>query len=220
MGRKAGVSAEQTRSELLSAAARVFALKGYDGASISDITAEAGLSSGAIYAHYASKAELFVAVVQEHGRQEFVDLIGMEQLSTITDLPSLVTDVADFFTVVGSSYDGRAPLDTTLLIETVAASKRHPEVSDLVSTWMTEGEAALTAAIAAAKESGTVGEDTSPEALSRFVTMVAMGARLTAALGLPAVDHDEWVSLIERLVGTVRSEPKPARRRRRGTDSA
>ena len=76
MGRKAGVTAEETRSELLKAAARVFALKGYDGASISDIKAEANLSAGASYTHYAGKAELFVAVVREHGEAEFRNLVG------------------------------------------------------------------------------------------------------------------------------------------------
>src|SRR3954470_20511077 len=107
MGRKAGVTAEQTRSELLAAAARVFALKGYDGASIADICAEAGLSTGPVYAHYGSKAELFVAVLEAHGRQQYRRLLGDDSGA----------DVADFLTAVGSTYDQRQPGQAALIVE-------------------------------------------------------------------------------------------------------
>src|SRR5581483_4024154 len=61
MGRIAGVKPEETRERLLDAAARVFELKGYDGATVSLIAQEAGVTSGAIYAHYGSKADLLAA---------------------------------------------------------------------------------------------------------------------------------------------------------------
>ena len=66
MGRIAGVTAEETRERLLETAAAVFARLGYEKASIAEISSEAGLSSGAIYAHYSSKAELFVATLRTH----------------------------------------------------------------------------------------------------------------------------------------------------------
>ena len=87
MGRKTGVTPAQTRAELVEAAARVFGLKGYDGASIADITDEAGLSLGSVYTHFQSKAELFVAVVREYGRQDYLDLIGLERPSVTTTAP-------------------------------------------------------------------------------------------------------------------------------------
>lgn len=204
MGRKAGVKVEQTRSELLEAAARVFALKGYEGAKISDITSEAGLSSGAVYSHYASKAELFVAAVKEHGRREFTELIGLEQLADISELPQHITDVAEFFSLVGTSYDGREPVDAALVIEATVASKRHPEVSELIGSWLTDGEALLAGAIRSAQQAGKVDQASGADALSRFVTMVALGARLATTLDLPPVDRAEWTELIERLVSVVR----------------
>lgn len=70
MGRRAGVSAQETRAQLLDAAARVFAERGYDGAGIADIARTAGLSSGAIYAHFSSKAELFTTVLELAGERE------------------------------------------------------------------------------------------------------------------------------------------------------
>jgi len=53
------------RAEILGAALRCFARKGYRGTSMADIIAEAGLSAGAIYGHFSSKQELFAAVAGE-----------------------------------------------------------------------------------------------------------------------------------------------------------
>ena len=49
---------------------------GYDGASVAQISSEAGLSSGSIYAHYSSKAELFLATLRAHADGEFERLLG------------------------------------------------------------------------------------------------------------------------------------------------
>ena len=46
------------RVQLLAAAARVFAAKGYSGTKIQDIVEEAGLSTGAVYGRFKSKDEL------------------------------------------------------------------------------------------------------------------------------------------------------------------
>jgi len=197
MGRKAGVTAEQTRAELLAAAARVFALKGYDGASIADICNEAGLSTGPVYAHYGSKAELFVAVLEAHGHGQYRELIGSGQ----------VTDVADFLTQAGSTYDRRPAADAALVIEAIVASKRDPEVAALVSSWLTSGEELLAATIKQAQDSGVLDDRVRPETISRLATMLALGSFLTAALDVDKLDHDDWARLIALLVDSVRPAP-------------
>jgi AcrR family transcriptional regulator len=50
------------RDEIIAAALRCFAVKGYRRTSMADIIDEAGLSAGAIYGHFGSKKELFAAV--------------------------------------------------------------------------------------------------------------------------------------------------------------
>ncbi|MFG1708833.1 TetR family transcriptional regulator [Nonomuraea sp. M3C6] len=68
MGRIAGVTAAETRARLLQAAVVVFAERGYDGTRVADIAQAAGVSNGALYAHFGSKAELLVAALHQHGR--------------------------------------------------------------------------------------------------------------------------------------------------------
>src|SRR5438093_937347 len=56
---------EQTRAYLLEAAAAVFAARGFHGASLDEIAEAAGFTKGAIYSHFQSKADLFLALQKE-----------------------------------------------------------------------------------------------------------------------------------------------------------
>jgi AcrR family transcriptional regulator len=55
---------DETRRELIAASARVFARGGFHGASVEQIAAEAGYSTGAIYWHFTGKEDLFLAVYE------------------------------------------------------------------------------------------------------------------------------------------------------------
>ena len=61
----------ETRTELLDAAARVFARRGFHGASVDEVAAEAGFTSGAVYSHFAGKDDLFLAAF-EHDIARYV----------------------------------------------------------------------------------------------------------------------------------------------------
>ena len=50
------------RDEIVGAALRCFAAKGYQRTSMADVIEESGLSAGAIYGYFAGKQELFAAV--------------------------------------------------------------------------------------------------------------------------------------------------------------
>lgn len=52
----------ERREAILAAAARVFKRKGFGGARTEDICAEAGLSAGTVFRHFASKREIVTAV--------------------------------------------------------------------------------------------------------------------------------------------------------------
>jgi AcrR family transcriptional regulator len=54
-----------SRERLLEAAAKVFAERGYEAASVDEIAAAAGLSKGAVYWNFSSKDELFHALLEE-----------------------------------------------------------------------------------------------------------------------------------------------------------
>jgi AcrR family transcriptional regulator len=53
----------RTRQRLIDAARRLFMERGYEGATVRDIAASAGLSTGAVFASFNDKTELFNAVL-------------------------------------------------------------------------------------------------------------------------------------------------------------
>jgi AcrR family transcriptional regulator len=56
----------QTRGRLLEAAARVYARRGFAGATLEEVAAEAGFTKGAVYGHFGSKENLLLALVEEY----------------------------------------------------------------------------------------------------------------------------------------------------------
>ena len=83
---------EETVEAILNAAYRLFLEKGYDNASLQDITDATGLSKGAIYHHFKSKEDIFLTICGRIGAEnarilgEIRDdksLTGLEKLQTI-----------------------------------------------------------------------------------------------------------------------------------------
>jgi AcrR family transcriptional regulator len=65
---------EETRAALLRSASRTICELGMHGASIDRIAADAGYTKGAFYAHFASKEDLFLRMLDEHFATELARL--------------------------------------------------------------------------------------------------------------------------------------------------
>ncbi|MBD8697038.1 TetR/AcrR family transcriptional regulator [Stenotrophomonas sp. CFBP 13718] len=65
MVRRTRAEMEQTRASLISTARRVFGEHGYAATSMDDLTAQAGLTRGALYHHFGDKRGLLAAVVDQ-----------------------------------------------------------------------------------------------------------------------------------------------------------
>lgn len=100
---------EHTRNLLLDAAEKLFAHKGFDGSALEDIADAAGYTRGAIYAHFGSKAELFLAVTERQRQQflgGFADLVtGFHALDEL-DIDGLADRWHDL--IVGGGTDRAA----------------------------------------------------------------------------------------------------------------
>ncbi|HET6910923.1 MAG TPA: helix-turn-helix domain-containing protein, partial [Mycobacteriales bacterium] len=128
MGRRAGVSPEQTRSDVLTAAAKVFARAGYDRATVAEIASESGLSTGAIYAHYDGKADLFLAVLRAHMHRELERRVPDDE----------PFDIGSLIAGLGADLDRRPAAERRLLIEAVMAAKHDPKTRQVLSSWFNE----------------------------------------------------------------------------------
>lgn len=63
-----------TRTRLLEAAADVFGRRGFQAASVDEVAEAAGFTKGAVYAHFESKEDLFLALLDDCFTQRITDL--------------------------------------------------------------------------------------------------------------------------------------------------
>jgi AcrR family transcriptional regulator len=114
--------AEQTRSELIDAARTVFLRRGFHGASLDEISAEAGYTTGAVYSRFGGKDELFLAVLDDH-------LERRTRLYTDAALAAPDFEAANREVVRAAIAAGREePGWTPLLMEFWTHAARRPEL--------------------------------------------------------------------------------------------
>ena len=120
---------EHTRNLLLDAAEKTFAEQGLGGAALDDIADAAGYTRGAIYAHFGSKEELFLAAV-ECQRQRFLDGFA-DVISSFHQLSDLNLDELSlrWRELMSGDAEQAAALGYELTLYLV----RHPEARERVA---------------------------------------------------------------------------------------
>jgi TetR/AcrR family acrAB operon transcriptional repressor len=76
MARRTKTDAEITRQQLLKAGLAAFSRRGYAETRLEDVAEEAGVTRGAIYHHFGSKAELYKSLVDETMRRVQLTMMG------------------------------------------------------------------------------------------------------------------------------------------------
>jgi len=189
MGRIAGVTAAETRERLLRAAADVFAERGYDGTRVADIAVAAGVSNGAMYAHFASKAELLVDALRTHGRRLLADLFAADPSRSITDL----------LLAIGRWLPHRCDPRGYLIVEALVAARRDKDVAGPMGAYVGERADWIAGLIRVAQAGGELDPALSPDALAHFCLLLAMGSALVTP-DLHAVGDEEWAALLTRVM--------------------
>jgi AcrR family transcriptional regulator len=192
MGRIAGVTAAETRERLLRAAADVFAERGYDGTRVADIAAAAGVSNGALYAHFPSKADLLVDALRTHGRRLLAELFAADPNRSITEL----------LLAIGRWLPRRRDPRGYLIVEALVAARRDQDVARPMRDYIGERADWLSGLVRLAQAGGELDPVLSPNALAHFCLLLAMGSALVPP-SLHAVGDDEWAALLARLAAAL-----------------
>ncbi|MCA2226070.1 TetR/AcrR family transcriptional regulator [Nonomuraea aurantiaca] len=192
MGRIAGVTAAETRERLLRAAAEVFAERGYEGTRVADIAAAAGVSNGALYAHFGSKAQLLVAALRAHGPRLLADLLAADPNRSIAEL----------LVVVGRRLPYKRDAGGHLIVEALVAARRDEEVAQPMRDYIGERADWLAGLADVAESAGELDPALSGNALAHFCLALAMGSALITP-DLHAVDDEEWTALLTRVVAAL-----------------
>lgn len=193
---------DRTRADLLDAAARVIAARGYEGASVGDIAAEAGYTKGALYAHFGSKSGVFLALARER--------LGIAMSDPARDMPGLTEDGVDTDALTAwmqATQDDPAML---LQLEFLSYGLRNPDEShDLVALHERSFEHATDQVArvrrARRRAAGEVPGPDLPTQDDRDVALAVISVLNVATLeskltGSPAMSPEAGARIIRRLI--------------------
>ena len=192
MGRVAGVTPAETRTRLLRAAADAFAARGYDGTRVADIAAAAGVSNGALYAHFGSKAELLVGALRAHGRRHLADMFAADPGRPVVEM----------LLAIGRRLRRQPDAGGYLLVEALVAARRDEDVARPMRDYMGERADWLVHLIRGAQANGELDQGVSADALAHFCLLLTMGSAVVTP-DSHAVDENEWARLLTRLMAAL-----------------
>ncbi len=115
-------SAAQTRGRLLAAAGKLYYERGYAATSLADIAEEAGVTKGAVYAHFESKEELVTAVLAA-SESSIVDLSMFDGDGSVGD------KIRAFGRSIAENYSD--PLYMAAQCDFASVVIRNPEAHDV-----------------------------------------------------------------------------------------
>ena len=190
-------SSDVSTNRILDAAALVFGQKGYEAARVADIARRSGLTTGAIYARWLTKHELFLAAVEHRGSTRTEVVSGQADLSATTKLAELGAGL------LGDNGDEAA---RNLMLEACVMARRDSSLSADVAQSLDVEAAVLADVVEQGKAAGDIDADLSTEAIVFACQALGLGARLAAAaepreIGLPSVE--DWRELMTRFVESI-----------------
>jgi len=177
--------AERTRNAILDAAAAVFDEYGFNGASLSDILAKAGVTKGALYFHFSSKEDLAHALVSEQ-------FIGGQFLPA--DVPTGIQTAIDLCHAMAHSLrtSVRVRASVRLVIETGTFAGPVP---DAYASWIQ----IVRGYLVAAQERGDLKSDLSPDVIARWVIASFTGIQISSQVLSGREDIHERVTEMWRI---------------------
>lgn len=179
---------QATRAGILAAARKLFSQHGYDATGVAELCAEAGVSKGAFYHHFATKQALFLALLDD-----WLEGLDEQIQSILFTAPNIAEGLVRMAGVAGKmtvEAGGNLPMflefwtqasrDPAVWGATIAPYQRYQRVfAGLIQTGIDEGSLRVT----------------DPNVAARMLLSLAVGLLLQASLDPQGAD---WPRTIEQ----------------------
>jgi len=171
----------------------VFWTKGYDGASLSDLTEAMGINRPSLYAAYGNKQELFRKALERYG--EGPSLYEREALAhaTARDVAEgLLRGAADVQT------DPNTPAGCLATLGTTYCADDSSPVGEMLIASRLVGHAAIRERLERSRAEGDIPADADPKALTHYIGAVVCGMAVLAASGATREELERVIQLAMR----------------------
>lgn len=164
------------RRQILDAARRCFVRNGFHATSMQDLFAEAGLSSGAVYGHFASKDEVIIAIAEDNLRAVLAMVETLAATSSDRPLGARLADMLDIATANHERDHGAvALLVWAEALRNRALAERLIELVDRLRGELVEDARA-------AQREERLPADADPEGLAAVLMAIVPGCLMQSAL--------------------------------------
>ena len=192
------------REAALAAAMEVFWKKGFEGATLADLTEAMGINPPSLYATFGDKEGLFLEAVKRY-REKVGERCEMpEDASACLTMQQLLTELATHFT------ESSHPRGCLMVLAATTAGSTSPKLQAFLAEQRGIARASLRALIERGVQSGELAPDTDVAALANFYSAVIAG------MSLQSRDGASRKSLMATVETAMRAWPAkvPAQRKR------
>lgn len=164
--------------EALERAMRVFWEKGYEGASLAELTEAMGINRPSLYAAFGNKESLFKKALDRYGEGPACHVAKALQEPT-------ARAVADYFLrgTVDLLTNPQTPHGCLAVQSALACGKEAEPVKQELNRRRNEAECAIRKRLERAKENGDLPAGTDPADLARYLCVVSNGMSVQASAG-------------------------------------
>jgi len=173
------MAAADRRRQLLEVAAKVFADRGYHGATTAQLARAAGITEPILYRHFRNKLDLFVTLLEDVGDQ-VIDAwrTSLEQVEDPHERLEVLLDGNP-----ATHGEGRGIY--RVIFQAMTEAENDPDIRAALKKHVTRLHRFLAAELESLSESGVVRADVDASALAFMMVNVAVGFGMLRPLGIP-----------------------------------
>jgi TetR/AcrR family acrAB operon transcriptional repressor len=177
--RRTAGEAARTRSAILGTALKVFSERGYSGTTLEEIATRAQVTRGALYHHFADKADLYSKVIGENWAEVFAPLFAT-LAGEAPAVPRLRRFLVSYFTALSRDQKLRELLELMTLRSEVLPE--HASGMEAKRDWLAGWIADLDRLFAEVDRQHQLRRDIAPRAAAAAVGAFVNGVTVTALL--------------------------------------
>jgi len=197
------MSRATARESLIDAALAEFSERGYDATTVAGIAERAGVTTGALYAHFAGKLDLLLATVGLAPADEVVDtIVGM-----------VARPWSEASRIMSHGLATPPDRGTQLLLDVIVVARRDPHVARILRRGLETYLEAMKAANDKGVELGVIDPALRTDELARLFALLTFGRIVFAALDEPPPSDEafrRFTDLVMQSAGEDGREDQPA----------
>jgi AcrR family transcriptional regulator len=180
-----------SRSALITAALEEFDEKGYEAATVAGIADRAGVTTGALYAHFRGKLDLLFRTV---GMKSVDDLVRDAEAVAVAGRSGSAS------VQIGQNLARPVHRESLLLLDVMVLARRDARLGGTIRRLVASKIDALAKMTEAGRASGVVSTDLSSNDISRLLVLLSLGKLAMAAVGEQPPSEAAFIDIAEAVL--------------------